>query len=112
MAIEAGHRKGKKAHGRGDFFLWHDDVVRPVLKWVAEKSAGCTRLVCVLARSGAGLVRRFWLRVQLSAGSCVSTFFAIFALCQISTSMGVDGFGRAYRRDRGYFAPRCLRNDR
>ncbi len=32
-AIEAGHHKGKKAHGRGDFFLWHDDVVRPVLKW-------------------------------------------------------------------------------
>jgi predicted MPP superfamily phosphohydrolase len=32
-AIEAEHRKGKKAHGRGDFFLRHDDVVRPVLKW-------------------------------------------------------------------------------
>jgi predicted MPP superfamily phosphohydrolase len=39
MAIEAGHRKGKKAHGRGDFFLWHDDVVRPVLKW-SLKSLG------------------------------------------------------------------------
>lgn len=32
-AIEAGHRKAKKAHGRGAFFLSHDDVVRPVLKW-------------------------------------------------------------------------------
>lgn len=33
QAIEAGHHKGKRAHGRGDFFLLHDDVVRPVLKW-------------------------------------------------------------------------------
>jgi len=37
--IEAAHHKGKKAHGRGDFFLWHDDVVRPVLKW-SLKSLG------------------------------------------------------------------------
>jgi hypothetical protein len=39
MSIEAGHHKGKRAHGRGDFFLWHDDVVRPVLKW-SLKSLG------------------------------------------------------------------------
>jgi predicted MPP superfamily phosphohydrolase len=39
MAIEAEHHKGKKAHGRSDFFLWHDDVVRPVLKW-SLKSLG------------------------------------------------------------------------
>ena len=39
MAIEAGHHKGKKAHGRGDSFLWHDDVVRPVLRW-SLKSLG------------------------------------------------------------------------
>jgi uncharacterized protein len=39
MAIEAGHHKGKKAHGRGDFFLRHDDVLRPVLKW-SLKSLG------------------------------------------------------------------------
>jgi hypothetical protein len=38
-AIEAGHRKSKRAHGRGDFFLLHDDVVRPVLKW-SLKSLG------------------------------------------------------------------------
>jgi predicted MPP superfamily phosphohydrolase len=38
-AIEAEHHKGKKAHGRGDLFLWHDDVLRPVLKW-SLKSLG------------------------------------------------------------------------
>jgi predicted MPP superfamily phosphohydrolase len=38
-AIEAGHLKAKKAHGRGAFFLSHDDVVRPVLKW-SLKSLG------------------------------------------------------------------------
>ncbi len=32
-AIESGLDKGKKAQGRGAFFLTHDDVVRPVLKW-------------------------------------------------------------------------------
>jgi hypothetical protein len=33
MAIEAEHHKGRRAHGRGDFFLVHDDVLRPILKW-------------------------------------------------------------------------------
>src|ERR1700732_885984 len=37
--IEVEHQKGKKAHGRGDFFLWHEDIVRPVLKW-SLKSLG------------------------------------------------------------------------
>jgi uncharacterized protein len=37
--IEAGHHKGKKAQGHGDFFLLHDDVLRPVLKW-SLKSLG------------------------------------------------------------------------
>jgi len=37
--IEAGHHKGKKAHGRGDFLLLPGDVVRPVLKW-SLKSLG------------------------------------------------------------------------
>jgi predicted MPP superfamily phosphohydrolase len=33
MAIEAEHHKGRRAHGRGDFFLRHDDILRPILKW-------------------------------------------------------------------------------
>jgi uncharacterized protein len=37
--IEAEHHKAKKAHGRGDFFLRHEAVVRPVLKW-SLKSLG------------------------------------------------------------------------
>jgi uncharacterized protein len=37
--IEAEHHKGKKAHGRGDFLLLHDDILRPVLKW-SLKSLG------------------------------------------------------------------------
>jgi predicted MPP superfamily phosphohydrolase len=37
--IEAEHHKGKRAHGRGDSFLWHEDVVRPILKW-SLKSLG------------------------------------------------------------------------
>jgi uncharacterized protein len=49
MAIEAGHHKGKRAHGRGDFFLWHDDVVRPVLKW-SLKSLGLYQAGLLAAR--------------------------------------------------------------
>src|SRR5258706_15510956 len=37
--IEAEHHKGKRACGRGDSFLWHDDFVRPILKW-SLKSLG------------------------------------------------------------------------
>jgi predicted MPP superfamily phosphohydrolase len=49
MSIEAGHHKGKRAHGRGDFFLWHDDVVRPVLKW-SLKSLGLYQAGLLAAR--------------------------------------------------------------
>ena len=31
-AVEAMHRKGRRAHGRGDFILRHDRLVAPVLK--------------------------------------------------------------------------------
>jgi len=38
-AIEAEHHKGRRAYGRGDFFLRHDDILRPILRW-SLKAAG------------------------------------------------------------------------
>jgi predicted MPP superfamily phosphohydrolase len=38
-AIEAAHHKARGAHGRGDFFLQHDDLLRPIVKW-SLKAAG------------------------------------------------------------------------
>ena len=37
--IEAEHHKGRRAHGRGDFFLRRDDALRPILR-LGLKAAG------------------------------------------------------------------------
>jgi predicted MPP superfamily phosphohydrolase len=38
-AIEAELHKGRQAFGRGDFFLRHDDILRPIVRW-SLKAAG------------------------------------------------------------------------
>jgi uncharacterized protein len=83
--IEAGHHKGKKAHGHGDFFLLHDDVVRPVLKW-SLKSLG-------LYESGLRAARRPVVRSICFEFSSLPAAFHGFRILHLSDLHidGVDG---------------------